>query len=110
MLKVVDAICMNDKVIWDKTKSESIMELLQKSTYFIEYFDDIKAFKSMFEEILIRDIRSLHQRNNKQGNHKDNTKLFECKICGIILKYTISDTNKTVTIVDGYIDDKNQTL
>eukprot|EP01084_Bolivina_argentea_P116954 207733_1 len=61
--------CINDQLLFDKivwNKNKLIMNLLEKSMYFKEYFDDLNAFQSMFEEILIRDIRSLYQRNNKQ--------------------------------------------
>ena len=50
------------KIIWSKDNTKNIIQSLQKSKYFCEYFDDMNRFKSMIEEILIRDIRSLYQR------------------------------------------------
>lgn len=103
---IKDELLFNNIIYINGKKENHIINLLKKSKYFNEYFhDNLNGFKTMFEEILIRDIRSLHQRSlHQRNNNKHNNKLFECKICDIIIKYTINDKNKTVKIVDAYFN------
>lgn len=91
-----------DNIIWDKNKENKIIQLLKDNEYFTQYFDHLNDFKSMIEEILIRDIRSLYQRNKSNQNGMD--KVFECKICDMTIKYMICDQTKTVTIIDAFQD------